>query len=171
LQKFKRVIFFLVDGVRADHLEQALQEGVLPALSQHILERGIGRRATTSFPSVTGPSFVPFLTGVSCGAANLPGIRWFDRSQTSSNTQALRDYYGLGAYFMGKDIAPEAKTLFEKIPGSTNIMCPMNRGTNLRRDTAFLKAPFLFLKSKRKNGLVAVEEEGRRCFLKAMKQD
>ncbi|MDO8644822.1 MAG: alkaline phosphatase family protein [bacterium] len=113
MKQFKKVVFFLVDGASAERMESLLQAGSLPALSRHVLERGAGVRAITSFPSVTGPTFVPFLTGLSPGEGNLPGIRWFDRFQ-ASRFKRFRDYCGFGASIMNPFFKPTSLFLKSK---------------------------------------------------------
>ena len=63
LTPFKRCIFFLVDGARADVLQDMLQAEELPALKQYVLDSGVYQTAVSVFPSTTGPAHAPFITG------------------------------------------------------------------------------------------------------------
>ena len=78
---FKSCILFLADGARPDVLEDLLRRGDLPNIGSCIVEPGSYRRATTAFPSTTGPAYLPFLTGRFPGPCNVLGIRWFDRER------------------------------------------------------------------------------------------
>ena len=80
---FQACILFLVDGARPDVLDDLMKRGELPNISRYIVEPGSFCRATTVFPSTTGPAYLPFLTGTYPGPSNLPGIRWFDRKAFS----------------------------------------------------------------------------------------
>ena len=75
----KTSIVLLVDGARADVMTDLLQKGELPSLQRYLVEPGSCRQAVTTFPSTTGPAYLPFLTGASPGQCNFPGIRWFDK--------------------------------------------------------------------------------------------
>jgi predicted AlkP superfamily pyrophosphatase or phosphodiesterase len=66
----------VVDGLPVDLLERALPH--LPFLSGRTRYRG---EARTCFPSTTGPAYFPLLAGCTPGRANVPGIRWFDRTR------------------------------------------------------------------------------------------
>ncbi len=103
---YKRCIFFLVDGARPDVMQEFVEAGEFPSLHRYVLDRGDFRKAVTSFPSTTGPAHVPFLTGCTPGSSNLPGIRWFDRSQPHGYThfKQARSYVGPGGLYMDRDL-------------------------------------------------------------------
>ena len=77
--RYDHAIVLLADGARADVLAEELAAGRLPNIARHLLERGASVPAVTSFPSTTGPAYLPFLTGCFPGTCNVPGIRWFDK--------------------------------------------------------------------------------------------
>ena len=81
---FDRAFFFLLDGARVDIFEELLQKGELPNIARLFVEPGTYRPAITVFPSVTGVAYIPYLTGMFPGRANIPGYRWFDRSSATS---------------------------------------------------------------------------------------
>src|SRR5688572_25830207 len=56
---FMTVIVLLADGIRPDTLASALDSGACPALSQLRAAGGM-HTLTSTFPSVTGPAYVPF---------------------------------------------------------------------------------------------------------------
>ena len=76
-----RLMLVVADGVRPDVLQQEIDAGRAPAMASLLAHGGL-HRVTSSFPSVTGPAYVPFLMGRHAGSVGLPGLRWYDRSRT-----------------------------------------------------------------------------------------
>ncbi len=111
--RFTRAFFLLLDGARTDIFEQQLARGDLPNLARYMVEPGAYRPATTVFPSVTGVAYIPYLTGMFPGRANIPGYRWFDRERYQKrplSVMRFRNYHGLGSYLMDRDLAKSATT-------------------------------------------------------------
>jgi len=54
--KRKKTIFYLIDGARHDVMKSLLDAGKLPNIQKEILSRGTFRKATSCFPSTTGPA-------------------------------------------------------------------------------------------------------------------
>ena len=86
----KRVVLLLVDGLRPDVAEAALQRGELPALAAMTGARGV-QRGITAFPSTTSVAYLPFLTGCTPGHCNVPSIRWMDRDAYAGRWWRDRD--------------------------------------------------------------------------------
>ena len=87
-----KVVVVVVDGLPADLLEQTLPD--LPFLRSRLPYAG---RAVSCFPSTTGPAYYPLVAGCTPGRANVPGIRWFDRTaatRTRFPHRGLRSYVG-----------------------------------------------------------------------------
>jgi hypothetical protein len=132
------VIVLLADGVRHDTLARALDSGAFPALAAMRSAGGL-HQATSVFPSVTGPAYVPFLMGRFPGPVGLPGLRWYDRART---TCAFPDYsrsyvgYQMGA--VNRDIDRDAPTIFELVPGSVSALSMITRGLDGSRQLAAL---------------------------------
>src|SRR5262249_39627516 len=127
----KRFIVLLADGARYDMFRELLDGGQLPHLAEIFLGEGSFVKATSVFPSTTGPAYMPFLTGCFPGPCNVPGIRWFDKSMYSRKKLSLerfRSYVGFESFLMNRDMRPELKTLFEHFPRSHNIFSSVNRG-------------------------------------------
>src|SRR5260370_5244206 len=138
--KFDRAFFFLLDGARVDIFEELLAAGELPNISRWLIEGGTYRPATTVLPSVTGVAYIPYLTGLFPGRANIPGYRWFDRERYHRRPLSMmrfRNYHGLGSYLMDRDLAKSATTLFEILKPSSNIFSGISRGTGFRRNAAY----------------------------------
>lgn len=122
------VIVLLADGVRPDTLASAISSGALPALAR--LRADAGQfEITSTFPSVTGPAYVPFLTGRYPGPSGLPGIRWYDRSRTRCRfPDYARSYVGYQMAYVNTDLDPRARTIFEIVPGSVGALSVITRG-------------------------------------------
>lgn len=128
--QYSRAIVLLADGARADIMGEMLAAGRLPNIARHLVEPGSVLQAVTSFPSTTGPAYLPFLTGCLPGTCNIPGIRWFDKAKYDSgwSFDRYRSYVGLESFCMGRDMWPHIRTIFELIPNSYSIFNPIARG-------------------------------------------
>lgn len=136
MPQYSRVIIILADGARSDVIEEMAAAGDLPNISRHLIEPGVSLPAVTSFPSTTGPAYLPFLTGCFPGTCNVPGIRWLDKSLygSSRSFDRHRSYVGLESFMMASDIAPGVRTIFEIIPDSVSIFNPIARGAKGMRN-------------------------------------
>ena len=129
---FKRCIIFLIDGARPDVLNDELKKGNLPNLARYFAEEGTNQTILTSFPSTTGPAYLPFLTGCYPGTCNIPGIRWFDKSHYAKHGwsfKSFRSYVGLETFLLNHDICKDIKTAFEIFDHPLSIMSMVNRGS------------------------------------------
>lgn len=132
----KRVVFYLADGARPDVLSDLVAQGHLPHLKS-IIEEGTYRKATSCFPSTTGPAYLPFLTGHFPGTMNITGIRWFDKKEfkrTRLNKYAMRSYCGPEAGWFNTDMPADKPTLFELLKESYNVYNMVTRGVSKERD-------------------------------------
>jgi predicted AlkP superfamily pyrophosphatase or phosphodiesterase len=126
------VIILLADGARPDVLERAMDSGSLPALAQ-LRETGSFNTVTTSFPSVTGPAYTPFLIGRYPGPLGLPGLRWFDRTRaTARGFGNCRSYVGADMRFIDRDLDPSAPTLFELAAPALGATRPWTKSVGMR---------------------------------------
>lgn len=122
------VIVLLVDGVRADTLRSAIDAGALPALARLRAEGGL-YDVTSTFPTVTGPAYAPFLLGRFPGGVGLPGIRWYDRGRTVCRwPDYARSYVGYQLAFVDRDLDPRAPTIFELEPNCAGALSVITRG-------------------------------------------
>ncbi|MDO8461556.1 MAG: alkaline phosphatase family protein [Deltaproteobacteria bacterium] len=134
---FRRCILLLADGARPDVFQKLISEGRLPAIEEFLLKEGALTPAVSTFPSTTGPAYLPFLTGCHAGTCNLPGIRWFDRKKYAQGglpLRSFRSYVGPESLLMNGDVSPNISTLFDIFPGSVNIFSPINRGVSFRHN-------------------------------------
>ncbi|KAA3602782.1 MAG: hypothetical protein DWQ06_06310 [Calditrichaeota bacterium] len=121
----------LTDGARPDVMNELIQRGEMPNLCRHVIENGDFSKATSVFPSTTGPAYVPLLMGLFPGTANMPGIRWFDKKQYAKsgwNSEQFRSYVGVESFLMNSDLNPNFKTLFEIFPNSASVFNSVTRG-------------------------------------------
>lgn len=133
MQQFKHCIMFLVDGARPDVMEKMMKKGDLPNIQRYLLEPGSYTQAVTSFPSTTGPAYAPILTGCYPGTVDVPGIRWFNKGESSEkrlNLKRQRSYMWVEASFFNSDLRKDKLTLFEIFKNSINIFNPLTRGIN-----------------------------------------
>jgi hypothetical protein len=138
------VIVLIADGVRADTLATALDSGAFPAMAR-LRADGDLRQVTSTFPSVTGPAYTPFLMGRFPGSVGLPGLRWYDRSrETCSFPDYSRSYVGYQMRSVDHDIDPDASTIFELVPESVAALSMITRGLPRRRQLASLSARSAF---------------------------
>jgi len=124
----RRLLLVVADGVRPDVLAEEMDAGRAPALAA-LRAKGSAHAITTSFPSVTGPAYVPFLMGTHPARAGLPGLRWFDRSRSVRwATQQSRSYAGIDIWHVDADLTPELPTLLEYAQPSLAAMSMVCRG-------------------------------------------
>ena len=122
------VIVLLADGLRADTLRHALDSGALPAMAA-LRDTGALCDISSTFPSVTGPAYVPFLLGRFPASVGIPGLRWFDRSRTAAAfPDYARSYVGWQMNAVNRDLDPAAPTIFELVPGSAGALSMITRG-------------------------------------------
>jgi hypothetical protein len=136
----RTLLLVVADGVRHDVLRDELARGNVPAIAG-LCERGQMTEVTTCFPSVTGPGYVPFLTGRFPAEVGVPGLRWFDRArQTGMWPGYSRSYAGIDIWFLDYDLHRTTPTLFESAQPSLAAMSMLGRGSrvNYGRSVAFM---------------------------------
>lgn len=170
---YRRAFFFLLDGARYDLFEELLAAGELPNVARYLVEPGTFRPMTTVFPSVTGVAYVPYLTGLFPGRANLPGYRWFDRERYQRRPVSLmrfRNYHGLGSYLMDRDLSKDARTLFELLTPSSNIFSGISRGTGFRRNAAYFRRIPAAIRFFRTGSWEHIDRAGEQFLLRAARR-
>lgn len=128
------VIILVADGARPDTLARAIDDGTLPALAR-LREEGGLFTVTSTFPSVTGPAYAPFLLGRFPGPVGLPGLRWFDRARAVVRGPAAgqsRSYVGVDMRHVDRDIDADAPTMFELAGTSVAALNVIGRGLRRR---------------------------------------
>lgn len=129
------VIVLILDGTRADTFYQLLDAGRLPNFQEHVADRGLRvENAVTVFPSTTGPSYAPFVTGRVPGTSGITGLRWYDRTTGRSHIYAGRQFGQIN-----DALDPGAPTVYELLPkdASAAVFGMVDRGC-ARSQTPFL---------------------------------
>ena len=123
-----RLLVVVADGVRPDVLAEEMDRGALPAMAR-LRARGGMYEVSTSFPSVTGPAYAPFVMGRHPAHVGMPGLRWFDRSKSLrlSHGQS-RSYSGVDIWFTDGDLDTRSPTLYDLVQPSLAGMMMIARG-------------------------------------------
>jgi membrane protein YqaA with SNARE-associated domain len=103
----------VADGARADLTKQLLDDGHLPNIQKHVVDRGCYRTALTVLPSTTGPAHIPFVCGLHPGTVNIPGYRWLDRELHDRRRRSIYRHRSLNSprgLLVGRDMDPERST-------------------------------------------------------------
>ncbi len=126
-----RLLLVVADGVRPDVLQEELDAGRAPAIAA-LRDCGGLHTISSSFPSVTGPAYVPFLMGRYPGSVGLPGLRWFDRARTLRwSPTHVRSYAGIDIWHVDHDVDAASPTLFELARPSLSGMSMLARGASI----------------------------------------
>jgi Type I phosphodiesterase / nucleotide pyrophosphatase len=141
-------LMILADGAKAETFEALLDAGELPAISEHVVERGSYRQGTSVFTSTTGPAHIPLLSGCFPGTVGVPGYRWFDRERYRgrgpAGLRALRSYNGPEVGFLPSDMAADHPTLYELMPDAIGVFGLINRGLDPERNLRSRQKPFIW---------------------------
>jgi len=123
-----RLLVVIADGVRPDVLAEEMNHGNLPAMAR-LRDRGGMYEVSTSFPSVTGPAYAPFVMGRHPAHVGMPGLRWFDRSRSLrlSHGQS-RSYSGVDIWHVDGDLDTDRPTLYDLVQPSLAGMMMIARG-------------------------------------------
>ncbi len=130
---YQRTIFLLFDGARWDVFQKLLDAGELPNIHARLAPDGRVRRAVASFPTVSGPAHLPFMTGCFPGTLGAPGVYWFDRREQhlhGSVRHSVRSY--LTPYKvsnLNKDLEPFTPTLAAVWPDVKYVFGWYTRGS------------------------------------------
>ncbi|ANI90284.1 hypothetical protein A9P82_13870 [Arachidicoccus ginsenosidimutans] len=150
MKKKRRVIYYLVDGAHIDVIKKLIDKGELPNIKR-ITEEGTFRKATTCFPSTTGPAYLPFLTGHFPGTMNVTGIRWFDKEEFKRkrwfNKNTMRSYCGPEAGLFNTDMPQDKPTLLEIFDQSYNLYNMITRGVKAENDLGKKGKALLYMRA------------------------
>lgn len=171
----RQAIVLLADGARADEFARHLAAGDLPEIQRHIVDRGSLRTASSTFTSTTVPAHIPFLAGRFAGSANLPGYRWFDRAAQPSRRLPLgpwsfRSYNGIEASLIGRDLAADAPTLFELLPGAQNVFGAVARGVQRGNNLAPQRKKYWWLKAHFRHDYEVADRAAARLTVAALER-
>ena len=118
---------FLIDGLDNVIFKEELSKGNLPVLAALVSNSLYVEEGISSFPTMTGYAFYPFITGHDATESGILGLRWFDRSRDKGN---LRNYVGRTNIHMNADIHDSIPTYFELADKqyTASVNTYMNRG-------------------------------------------
>lgn len=171
---YKRCLLILVDGARPDVLERELRAGFLPNIEASLTKPGFHSKLVTSFPSTTGPAYLPYLTGSHPGTLNVPGIRWFDRGAYVKHGwgfKAIRSYVGLETLLFNRDTELKTPSLYSYFQKPVSIMNMVKPGLKAAADgTRFSRVPVL-LYAHLTNRWDRADAVTQKALLKAIDQD
>lgn len=162
MQNKKRVLFYLVDGAHSEMMPDLIEQGLLPNIKR-VIDEGTYRKATTCFPSTTGPAYLPFLTGHFPGTMDITGIRWFDKKEfkrTRFNKNAMRSYCGPEAAWFNTDLPADKPTLFELMGESYNVYNMITRNVPDEYDLGKKGKGWMYTQAHFKLRHHPVDEEG-----------
>lgn len=125
-----RLLVVVADGVRPDVFGDEIDRGRAPALAA-LRDRGGLHSVSASFPSVTGPAYVPFVMGRHPAHVGMPGLRWFDRARTIRwSLGQSRSYSGIDIWHIDRDLAHDVPTLFDLAQPSLAGLMMIGRGAS-----------------------------------------
>lgn len=132
----KTVTYLLIDGLSKTIFEQQLSKGNLPNIDQLIHSGTYVRNGISSFPSMTGYGFYPFLTGIDATKSGVLGLRWFDRDRKDGN---LRNYVGRSNIHMNLDVTKNYEGVFEHFSDfyTSSLNSYMNKGVHHSQKTGW----------------------------------
>lgn len=145
---FKRFIFILIDGAPYEIFKGLIENGDLPNIKKHVVDRGSLNKAVSVFPSTTGPAFIPFFMGLYPGTANIPGIRWLSKSKLHAphrfKSPGICSYMGLDGLHFEADLPPSSPTLFDFFSPVSNIYNLLARGCPSSKNLTRWIKPFVY---------------------------
>jgi arylsulfatase A-like enzyme len=125
-----RLLVVVADGVRPDVLAEELDAGNLPAMARLRAQGGL-YAISSSFPSVTGPAYAPFVMGRHPAHVGMPGLRWYDRSRSLRLAHGQsRSYSGVDIWHTDGDLDRTTPTLYDLATPSLAGMMMIARGAS-----------------------------------------
>lgn len=109
-----KVVFLLLDGTNEEIFSSMLESGELKFLSSYLKPNAEGdiqaiySKATTVWPSTTGPAYAPFVSGVFPNKSHLSGIRQYFRKSNE-----FRSYPGSDLSKINDDLNKDYATIYE----------------------------------------------------------
>ncbi|MFX1571679.1 MAG: alkaline phosphatase family protein [Promethearchaeota archaeon] len=137
MNKVNRVIFCIIDDVRAEFFFNLMRKGFLPNMKK-LMKQGIySENCITDFPPITYPTQVSLLTGTYTGnykqelCHGIPLMNWMDRDYSPP---ILRSYAAIDMqiYKLNSEIENNCKTILEMIDEGNTVSITqfISRGSN-----------------------------------------
>ncbi len=156
MNKINRIIYCIIDDIRAEQLFQLINKGLMPNFKK-LSEEGIfSKNCVTDFPAVTYPTQVSMITGTHTGdyrnelCHGVPLYNWMERGVSPP---LFRSYGTIGSderiqiYKMNEDIGENCQTILEMIKGGNkaSILQFINRGADYFYPETKAKFAFYYL--------------------------
>ncbi len=139
----KKLVLIVVDGMTPAAFERAVESGRAPALAL-LAERGVYRRATSVFPSLTPVCLSSIATGAGPDVHRIPHLVWWHRGErrvveygssfaalrAAGMTQAITDtIYNMNQRHLGKSAVTVYESLEDAglVAAAVNITCYRGR--------------------------------------------
>jgi len=156
MNSVNRIIYCIIDDVRADQFFRLIEEGRLPNFQKFYEEGIFSKNCVTDFPAVTYPTQVSMITGTHTGnyqkelCHGVPLYNWMERAVAPP---FLRSYGTYGSdehiqiYKMNQDIGDNCQTILEMIDegNKTSILQYISRGADYFYPESKIKLVFYYL--------------------------
>jgi|GEM_PF-3980816 len=133
MNKPKRIVFLLIDGVSSSTLETLIDNGSLPNIALLTKEGSFFNNVVSSFPTVSGPAHVPLITGITPTSIDLIGHNQFIRK-----TGKLENY--LLYYKQLDERLKDLPSLYKHYTNSVSVAEPVRANATAYRRNLFLLA-------------------------------
>ncbi|MHA1147181.1 MAG: alkaline phosphatase family protein [Promethearchaeota archaeon] len=155
MNKVNRIIYCIIDDLRASHFFDFVERGLLPNFKV-LIDNGIfSKNCITDFPSVTYPTQPTLITGTYTGdytkelCHGIPSYSWMGRYYAPP---ILRSYGGAGSdeliqvYKLNSDLGNNCQTIFEMIDegNKTSMTQFISRGTDYIFPETKIKLAFYY---------------------------
>jgi len=138
----------LFDGAGYDVFRDLLNAGRLPNIEERVISQGSFLKGYSSLSTTTGPAHIPFLYGIYPGTANVPGIRWFDKTANRGALvgSSLRSYVGPGSFSMPTDIKSGYLPIYDyfEMPASIFSSLDDGNGADIRNNRLLKVGSYIF---------------------------
>ena len=146
--KYCKALVLLFDGARYDVFKDLLGSGRLPKIEEQIISSGSFLKGYSSLSTTTGPAHIPFLYGIYPGTANVPGIRWLDKTAKTGvlGNFGMRSYVGPDSFSMPSDIKSGHTPIYDYFDRPASIFSPLDDGcgVKIRRNRLLKVGSFVF---------------------------
>ncbi len=170
---FTRFIFILVDGSPYQIFKDLVSDGTLENIKRYVIDRGSFKKAVSTFPSATGPAFIPFFMGLFPGTANVPGLRWLSKSLFQKphrfRSPGICSYMGMDGLSFTEDL-PHKPTLFDFFSPASNIYNLLTRGCPSSRNRTRWIKPLVYTYAHFSHRWKFVNTVASKKLLKAVKE-
>ena len=163
----------VADGARADVMKRLLDDGRLPNIRKHLVERGSFRTALTVYPSTTGPAHIPFVCGLHPGTANIPGYRWLDRHLHDRRRRSIYRHRSLNSphgLMVGRDMDHDrAISLFEYFDRPSSVLELIDYCPNQKLYKVIVRRLFRIVQAHKKDDWSKVDGMVERLIMKRIR--